>query len=138
MNDFLKYAKAILSPKEVRLFKNAIERPLGEFHKRVIAPQFFQPSQNLYLGVALDKFAAGKNHYLAQTMLQFPDAWHALTYFTNPLSIPPSPVIVDGEEKWVAPKDRVVWGQYQVMTYEFDQIDSNGKWDGAVASTESF
>jgi hypothetical protein len=121
MNDFLNYASAVLGPKEVRQFKNAIEHPMGEFHKRVIAPQFFQPRQNLYLGVALDKFARGKNHYLAQTMLQHANAWQALTYFTNPLAIPPSPVMVDGKEKWVAPKDRVIWGQHQVMTYEFDE-----------------
>ncbi|WP_380872308.1 hypothetical protein ACFB49_32550 [Sphingomonas sp. DBB INV C78] len=123
MKDFLEYASVVLGPKEVRQFKNAIEFSMGEFHNRVVAPQFFQPAQQFYLGVALDKFVAGKNHLLAQTMLQFPDAWHGLTYFTNPLSIPPPPVIVDGEEKWVAPKDRVVWGQFQVMTYEFDQTD---------------
>ena len=123
MNDFLKYASAVLGPKEVRQFKNAIEHPMREFHKRVITPQFFQPAQNLYLGVALDKFVRGKNHYLAETMLQHANAWQALTYFTNPLAIPPSPVIVNGEEKWVAPKDRVIWGQHQVMTYEFDETD---------------
>lgn len=123
MNDFLKYASAVLDPKEVRQFKNAMEHPMGVFHERVIAPQFYQPAMNLYLGVALDKFVRGKNHRIAEKMLKTPDAWGALTYFTNPLAIPPPPVLEDGEEKWVAPKHRVIWGKYQVMTYEFDETD---------------
>jgi hypothetical protein len=88
MNDFLKYVDAALPPKEARQFRKAIEHPMREFHKRVIAPQFFQPTQNLYLGVALDKFARGKNHCVAQAMLDHDNLWQALTYFTNPLEIP--------------------------------------------------
>ena len=30
---------------------------------------------------------------------------------------------VEGEEKWVPPMDRVIWGRSQVMTFEFDQPD---------------
>lgn len=123
MKDFLDYVSDKLGSKEVKQFRRAIERPMCEFHQRVIAPQFYQPAEQTYLGIALDKYVSGKNHLLAQNMRQFPDYWHALTYFTNPLSIPPSPLIVDDKAKWVAPMDRVVWGHSQVLTYEFDQPD---------------
>lgn len=56
-------------------------------------------------------------------MREVPHAWHALTYFTNPLAIPPAPTIVDDKEVWVPPMDRVIWGRSQVMTFEFDQPD---------------
>jgi hypothetical protein len=79
MNDFLKYVDAALPPKEARQFRKAIEHPMREFHKRVIAPQFFQPTQNLYLGVALDKFARGKNHCVAQAMLDHDNLWQTAT-----------------------------------------------------------
>lgn len=96
---------------------------MGEFHKRVISPQFYQPGERMYLGLAVDKNVPGRNHRVAMTMREMSDAWHALTYFTNPLAIPPVPTIVEGEEKWVPPMDRVIWGRSQVMTFEFDQPD---------------
>ena len=123
MNEFINSITLKLGPKEVRQFETAIAKPIWEFHKRVIAPQFYQPSEQMYLGLAMDKEVPGRNHHLARTMLDWPDAWHALTYFTNPLSIPPAPLIEKGKDHWVAPMDRVVWGHSQVMTFEFDKSD---------------
>lgn len=123
MEDFIQYVSSVLGPKEIRQFKNAIERPVHEFHKRVIAPQFYQPADHIHLGLAVDKYLPGRNHRIAKAMLQYDTAWHALTYFTNPLSIPPAPQIKEEKEKWMPPKERVVWGKFQVMTYEFDQPD---------------
>ncbi|MCC5610753.1 hypothetical protein LC612_29410 [Nostoc sp. CHAB 5834] len=122
MEDFIQYASSVLGPKEVRQFKNAVERPVNEFHKRVIAPQFYNATEQTYLALAVDKYLPGRNHLIAQAMLEDDTAWHALTYFTNPLSIAPAP---QGEESWVAPKERIVWGKSQVMTFEFDQPDLN-------------
>ena len=123
MEDFLHQINSALGPKEVRQFEKAITQPMGEFHKRVISPQFYQPGERMYLGLAVDKNVPGRNHRVAMTMREMSDAWHALTYFTNPLAIPPVPTIVEGEEKWVPPMDRVIWGRSQVMTFEFDQPD---------------
>ncbi len=123
MSLLIQYADSVLGPKEARQFQNAINQPLDEFHKRVIAPQFYQSNEQLYLALAVDPYLAGRNHRIAKTMRSEPNAWHALTYFTNPLSIPPAPTIINGDEKWVAPMERVIWGHSQVMTYEFDQTD---------------
>ncbi len=123
MEDFLHHINSVLGPKEVRQFEKAIAQPMGQFHRRVILPQFYQPGEQMYLGLAVDKYVEGRNHRVAMKMREMPDAWHALTYFTNPLTIPPAPTIVEGEEKWVPPMDRVIWGRSQVMTFEFDQPD---------------
>ena len=123
MNAFINYITLKLGPKEVRQFETAIGKPMWEFHERVIAPQFYRPSEGMYLGLALDKAVPGRNHHVARRMLAWPNAWHALTYFTNPLSIAPAPVLDEEKEIWVAPKDRVIWGHSQVMTFEFDKSD---------------
>jgi hypothetical protein len=123
MEDFLHHINSGLGPKEVRQFEKAIAQPMGEFHKRVISPQFYQPGERMYLGLAVDKYVEGRNHRVAMKMREMPDAWHALTYFTNPLALPPAPTIVEGGKMWVSPKDRVIWGRSQVMTFEFDQPD---------------
>ena len=123
MSDFIRYASSVLGKKEVRQFTTGINQPLNGFHKRVIVPQFYRPNEQLYLGLAVDQYLAGRNHRTAMKMRGEPDAWHALTYFTNPLSIPPAPAIINGKEDWIAPMERVIWGHSQVMTYEFDQTD---------------
>lgn len=123
MKDFIYYASASLGPKEVRQFTKAINQPMDEFHRRVIVPQFYQPNEQLYLGLAVDPYLAGRNHRIAETMQGEPCAWSALTYFTNALSIPPAPTIIEGKEHWMSPMDRVVWGHSQVMTFEFDESD---------------
>lgn len=121
MKDFLHHISSVLRPKEVRQFSKAIEKSMDEFHNRVIAPQFYKPAEQMYLGLAVDKNVPGRNHRVARQMCDMPDAWRALTYFTNPLMIPPTPTIVEDKEVWVPPMDRVIWGRSQVMTFEFDQ-----------------
>lgn len=120
---FFKHANAVLGPKEVRQFSRAVENPLTEFQKRVIEPQFYQPHEQMYLGLAVDHYLSGKNPHIAKALRNQQDAWPALTFFTNPLSIPPAPLLIEGKEEWIPPMDRVIWGQNQVMTYEFDQPD---------------
>ena len=121
MTDFIEYAGAVLGPKEVRQFRNALDKPMIEFQRRVIEPQFYQPNERYYLALAVDPRVPGRNHNVAMVMRDNPEAWQALAYFTNPLSIPPAPMIEDDKVLWVAPKDRIVWGRSQVMTFEFDE-----------------
>ncbi|MEZ5681501.1 MAG: hypothetical protein R3E14_09430 [Erythrobacter sp.] len=124
MKDFIFFAAAELGSKEVRQFKQSLERPRNEFHRRVIVPQFYNPSTRSYMGLSFDQWLAGRNHRIAKCMKQAcPEAWGALTFFTNPLSLPAEPKIEDGCEVWTPPSDRVVWGKSQVMTFEFDKED---------------
>lgn len=131
MKDFIEYTRESLSPKEVRQFAQALTSSRNEFHKRVIAPQSYDSSARSYLCLSPDKWLSGRNHRIARKMPeQAPEAWGAVTFFTNPLSIAPEPDLVElddhnGAKKlkeiWVPPRERVVWGKSQIMTFEFDR-----------------
>lgn len=123
-------------------------KPLNQFLKAtqkqekwfadIIRPRLFVPDQfgGVYYPVDVTTFSVGRNHHVAETiaaevdpLTKFGgDPWSALTYFANPLRVwNRSPV---GEDQPInealsadAPKDRVVLGDYHILTYEFDLKD---------------
>ena len=104
----------------------------------LVRPRLFLPDQfgGVYYPVDVTTFSVGRNHHVAETIASEADPltkfgadpWSALAYFANPLRVwNRSPV---GEDQSIneaiaadAPKDRVVLGDYHILTYEFDLDD---------------
>ncbi|WP_454657389.1 hypothetical protein [Bosea beijingensis] len=105
----------------------------------IVRPRLFLPDQfgGVYYPVDVTSRSLRRNHHLAETVAREADPltkfggdpWSALTYFANPLRVwTPQPL---GEERPTdevipgdAPSARVVLGDYQVLTYEFDIADT--------------
>ena len=122
--DFLSYVESSLGTKARRQFAKALSKPMTQFHDRVIAPQAYNFAENSYLGIARSEFVPGRNHHLARSLHAAGSGWDDVTYFTNPMTVPPKPTVgQDGKPVWSAPKSRVHLGQKQVFTFEFDVAD---------------
>jgi hypothetical protein len=105
----------------------------------IVRPRLYLPDQfgGVYYPVDVTSRSVRRNHHLAETVAREADPltkfggdpWAALTYFANPLRVwTPQPL---GEERPTdevipgdAPSARVVLGDYQVLTYEFDFADA--------------
>ncbi|BCB19202.1 hypothetical protein [Bosea sp. ANAM02] len=123
-----------LGKKPLNQFLSATQKQ-EKWFAEIIRPRLFVPDQfgGVYYPVDVTTFSVGRNHHVAETIASEADPltkfggdpWSALTYFANPLRVwHRSPV---GEDKSInealaadAPKDRVVLGDYHILTYEFD------------------
>lgn len=115
------FASKLLGPKELRQFTNAAAHTQTEFHNRVILSQAFRPDLGIHLGISTAEDVPGRHHREAEFAVENPETFAACTYFTNPMELCTPTINEDGKEVWVRPMERVTFGLYQVMTYEFDE-----------------
>lgn len=114
-------AAQYLNRYELAQLDRAIAQPLTAFHERVIGPQFFARDRGFYLSLQRDQYAEGRNHLVSEKLFWNPQAdFSEQTYFTNPLSFDRPAVGDNGQLIWTSPKSRVVLGDFQVFTFEFD------------------
>ena len=131
------YIAPALGPKAANQFVRAIQKPATWFADTIIRPRLYRPDflGGVYYPVALDPFSVGRNHKLAETIATDPDP-HAtyggdpltgLTFFANPLRMWARFTADEGAEmpskQPDPPMDRVVLGDHQVFTFEFDVND---------------
>lgn len=118
------YAAQHLDRYELAQFERAVAKPLTAFHERIIEPQYYAADRGFYLSIEGTAYAEGRNHLMSESLFHNaePD-WSRPTYFTNPLRLDPLQTGPDGKLKFARPMDRVVLGDFQVFTFEFDQDD---------------
>ncbi|CAO4145175.1 hypothetical protein [Methylorubrum extorquens] len=131
------YIAPVLGLKSANQFVKAIEKPATWFADTIMRPRLFRPDflGGVYYPVALNPFSLGRNHALAETIgtdltpqtTYGGDPLTGVTFFANPLRMW-VPITV-GEDDAASldepdrPMDRVVLGDHQVFTFEFDVND---------------
>jgi hypothetical protein len=137
-NSFLEqwdqYVEPTLGARAHAQFVAATRRGSHLLVNAVLRPSLFRPDvdDDSYYPVAATPYEPGRNHLLAERLATDPvwvasfnaDPFVALTHFANPLRI--GQQVWDEwreEHVWTAPKDRVVLGYHQILTYEFDIAD---------------
>ncbi|WP_156449716.1 hypothetical protein, partial [Caulobacter sp. CCH9-E1] len=113
-------------------FRRGMRRQTDDFADRFLGPQLFRPDvgPGLYVPVDVEKYSAGRNHLLAETLIVEPDSFgldcdprNGLSFFANPLRIGaqlPDPFDED-RLVWEPPSGRVAMAPIQVFTFEFDE-----------------
>ncbi|MBB4620060.1 hypothetical protein [Sphingomonas abaci] len=120
MNDIIEDVARIAGIKAARQFKQALNNPMTEMFERIIAPQLYRPNHNTHMHVSPNNKEAGRNHIRSRQIAEGRVSTNNLAFFSNVMAIPNCSMDEDGNERWDAPSSRVVWGEHQVLTFEFD------------------
>ena len=130
---FRDHLKPNLGSKAANQFIKAIEKPQTWLADAIIKPALFRqdPLGAVYYPVSLDPFSVGRNHHLAEQIATDPDPLGTfggdpltgMQFFANPLRLWAPMRNGDGKSHEACseqPKGRLVWGDRQILTYEFD------------------
>lgn len=120
MNDIKQAVARIAGNKAARQFERALLNPMTEMFDRIIAPQLYRINQSTHMHVSPNNKEAGRNHVRSRQIAEGKVSTANLAFFSNVMAIPNNSIDADGNEVWDAPSSRVVWGDHQVLTFEFD------------------
>ena len=125
------YVGGKLGQKAVNQFIAATRKPPHWFADTILRPNLYRPGMfgALYLPVSQTKYSPGRNHILAEAIATDADLTATcggdpltgLTLFANTLRVW-TPLDSDSDAVEM-PMDRVVLGEHQVFTFEFDVPD---------------